>query len=302
MSDTREARTSFKLRDIQATTGQRRVARSLFEAQCRNLFLKTDEKSCLKAMRIKSTDRPYIDRTKSRSNTDTTLVPTTDTQSLKAHNESESHSDHHANAQETAWVCIERAEAVHNLLSESARLNAFIIPKENSWSQFSITKEVYEGLSSGIDVFPAFRDTIVYMGARHTEYEVLPPPPKWRSLQEDQGSQGDLSRECSYVLRYMQPNGRSGSRPWSLRQFAVYDKYMSAAEMSKWVFVSPPDDVVATFQDMVHRQDAFTLETNIGIHIMSIEYAVACFRPYLAHLSEQVAKHVSLRADPFFAS
>lgn len=171
-------------------------------------------------------------------------------------------------------------------------VEAFHIPQITSWSPLRITKKVFEALCSRLDVFMAFRDTIVCMGLREREMEVAPPRLKWQNLSSNTGHELYEGWELSYCLRYIEENHRGGDRPWSLRQFAVYNKVEPVSTFASWIFVSLPSDAHAKVEDFMSEAHASGLESSVILHLTLLEMAIAYWRPYLLYLTEQFHGHV----------
>lgn len=283
------------LRRVRTSGQQHRIAACQYGERCLDLFLRPGQQSDLRILEhIGRKRRNGIASTKSRNNTSSTLV-----------NEDEFHQPAKyvtgvdvpvkdiAKTEVLTATQLKNAEQLRQTLPSASNLVAFQIPQRGSWSGFSVTQDVFDALCAHLDVFPALRDTIMNMGSRNLEVEVSPAPLRWQSLGEHNETGNIDGWETSYTLRYIQQNQRPGGRPWSLRQFAVYNKCESAMESSSWILVAPPGDIVSDFRDVADHQGTSMIETNISVHVSFLDTAIAYFRQYLAYLTTEVDEHVS---------
>lgn len=102
--------------------------------------------------------------------------------------------------------------------------------------------------------------------------------------------------ECAYIVRYVEFTNRPRRPPWSLRQFAVYHKYMPRAKVhrSTWVLDGASHRTEADFDDYVKGVRQVTKVHPFELHIIFLATAISSWRPYLRYLSEQVAEIVSM--------
>jgi hypothetical protein len=180
-------------------------------------------------------------------------------------------------------------------LKTQQELRALFIGQEHSYSRVSITQDMFESICNHFDVFDALKDTMMYMGFREQEAEIAPLRLRWQSLKKDNDDDDAdaLGWECSYCLRYIEENHRPGERPWSLRQFAVYNKVERAAEEVTWIFVSLPNDLVGDFKDFANEPRVAASSASIVLHMWLTATAQVYWRPYIVYLTRKVDTHVS---------
>jgi len=184
--------------------------------------------------------------------------------------------------------------------STGSGVRILYIPQEHSWESLQITEEVFEAMCSSMNIFDAFRHTIMFMGEREREVEVAPPIMRWTSGDPSAGERSTPGWETSYVLRYVEENHRPDSQPWSLRQFAVYNKTHSGGIGASWVLISPSQDALADVNDFLEDKDTISARASISLHITLIDTATIYWRPYLVFLTTKIDEQ-NLRikfADP----
>lgn len=278
----------LKLRRSCIFAGQRLQADVMFEAETSNLFQEAGQPSSLEVIGINSEDIKCARKTSSQSSIASTLTS----------NDSMSASRQASGAIPAITQAVSDIKTLTRALSTYPNVKAVIIPKKNSWSRLSITRKIYDELAGRLLMFPAFRETIMCMGKRTEEHEVLPPPLKWHTVRGVECLTDTPSWECSYVLRFTRLNAGLTSRPWSLRQFAVYEKLSPVDDTSSWVFVDPPEEVTHLFPSTIFQGDMPSPEASISTHLALLNNTVTYFRPYMIYLSEEVAKHVSRNRHP----
>jgi len=173
-------------------------------------------------------------------------------------------------------------------------LKMFHIPHSHgSWSRLGISEDVFERLCSSLHAFDAFKHMIMYMGFRNGEVEIAPPRTRWQYIQALKGSDDSIF-ECCYTLRYIQKN-QSGDKcyPWSLRQFAVYNKSATKEFDSSWALVTLPDKALADLVDCIKEENVSSRNRSLRMHLALVEHAFVCWRPYLVYLSQEIEECVS---------
>jgi hypothetical protein len=151
----------------------------------------------------------------------------------------------------------------------------------------------------------------MYFGFRDLEVEVAAPRLRFGPLSAHQPSayrrgfgktlllqplrsSSLISLECTYGLRFIEPNNRGDPRrAYSLRQMAVCNKRDSDINQTTWLFVAPPPDVALAFSEHVEKRKTAAFGNPFEVHLLLFKFAISSWRPYLVHLREEVQQHVS---------
>jgi hypothetical protein len=133
-----------------------------------------------------------------------------------------------------------------------------LIPQRFSWGQLQITKEAFETLFTRHRIFSAFLNVVQEFGSRvrdgcpkrhlfssRPDHGVEHPSDNAGLWHSDYGPLCDsvdlywtnLAAELSYLIRFMEENGRSRGNPWSLRQIGVYQKVNFRTGRSVWIIL-----------------------------------------------------------------
>jgi hypothetical protein len=97
-----------------------------------------------------------------------------------------------------------------------------------------------------------------------------------------------------YGLRFMEKVNRGDPRRvYSLRQMAVCTTEELDNNLFTWTFVTPPSSAMHCFSKRLARQRSASTSAIFALHLIFFDYAVSSWRPYLAHLVEEVFQHVS---------
>lgn len=295
MSTLTERRLPLKLALSQSTAAQTRLAARDFETAKDDLFLKAGKPSCLGVLQAVG-PRRYFHRSaeKSRSNTISTLVAGEEDIEVKTGKGLTSVSnDWDEELRVQTPTDIEDVSQLRTRLTTYSNFSAFQIRQPDSFSRFSLTQDMYDELCARFEIFGALGDTLMYMGLRERDVEVAPLRLRWQSLAEQVDAYDESGWECSYCFRYVEENHRGTERPWSLRQFAIYNKTeLAAADRASWILVSVPDDVLADFKDVAARDHGPILDMSISAHASIIATAISYWRKYLVYLAERVDEHV----------
>lgn len=166
-------------------------------------------------------------------------------------------------------------------------LQIYMIEQKHSYACLNTTAEEFNKLCSMVEVFPAFKDLVIYLGQRTCEVEVAPPRPKWKTILEQQCS----GLELAYGLRWIEENKRPSV--WSMRQSIIYNKFHIERKGSKWVIVAPSGSVHEDLQEYLESRQYDDMEEQAALHLAFIYSSIVCWRPYLVFLTERVGEHVS---------
>lgn len=163
-------------------------------------------------------------------------------------------------------------------------------------SRLLITRELFELLMSTFEVFPRFKDYIVFLGFKQSEHEMGPPQLRWRVLTTDEAHdevRKDAGFECAYELRYVEPNPYYIKKPWRVRQTAIYHRYKSEGGSSTWIVVSASGNTESSIDRYIKSAGDLTEHCPFDMHLLIIEAALSNWRPYIFHLRDEILDLVS---------
>lgn len=98
--------------------------------------------------------------------------------------------------------------------------------------------------------------------------------------------------ECAYVLRFVELNDRNPESPWSIRQTAVYQKYLTASQSSTWLLVAISVRSEERLNSFIQRAGSLAALNPFEIHLLLLDTAIANWRPYMVYLGGEVNKQV----------
>jgi hypothetical protein len=127
-------------------------------------------------------------------------------------------------------------------------------------------------------------------GYKNKEYDFAPPTCRFRLSKIGTGF--DIKQyECAYGLRYVADNGNvDGKERWSIRQYAVYQRYDPSRSQNIWIFIGIPKGsslerhitAYAMRQETSHPAHAFLL------HLTMVEASLVEWRWYLNDITQRV--------------
>ena len=162
-------------------------------------------------------------------------------------------------------------------------------------------------------ILPRFREFVLLFGAKSGENEIGPPQIRFRrhmanAYNSEHATYTGFGKfnalgcaellltapECAYALRYVELNRRKESKPWSVRQTAVYHKYELDQLSSTWVLIAASGSAQLHLDRYVKSSDNLATLNPFEIHLILLDTALANWRPYIVDLTEKVAKQVRM--------
>lgn len=172
----------------------------------------------------------------------------------------------------------------------------FLISQKHSWSNLRITHDLFNSVMLSQSIPAHVMEQLVYFGARGREAEVAPPPLK--SIQRRFGPDRlDILSEWTYILRFVEPNGRGSSEKpttqWSLRQSLIHSRTISPSAQSSWLCVALSQSMRSHLQSALSRGEIASLTgpEPFGLHILFLQRATSNWRHYLVDLRAEVDEH-----------
>jgi hypothetical protein len=107
--------------------------------------------------------------------------------------------------------------------------------------------------------------------------------------------------ECAYIIRYIEFTNRPEKSPWSLRQFAVYHKFIhsESTRCSTWLLIGASQRTESSFNEYVEHVSDVNRAHPFELHVIFLNTAISSWRAYLIYLLEQVAQVVSTSCQAF---
>lgn len=163
-------------------------------------------------------------------------------------------------------------------------------------SRLLMSRELFETLMSTFNVFPRFKEYILFFGFKQMELAMGPPQLRWRTMTTDgpdYEGRLDVGFECAYELRHVEPNPYYVKKPWRLRQTAIYHRYKSDGRSSTWVVVSASSETESSIDRYMKSVGDLTALCPFEIHLLIVAGALSNWRPYSVHLTEEILELVS---------
>ena len=96
------------------------------------------------------------------------------------------------------------------------------------------------------------------------------------------------------MLRYVELNYRQKSKPWSIRQTAVYHKYEVNQQCSTWVLIAASGSAEARLDEYIKNFDSLAGLNPFEAHLIIFDTALANWRPRIVDLTEKVTAQVCM--------
>ena len=158
-----------------------------------------------------------------------------------------------------------------------------------------MSRELFVTVMATFNIFPRFKDFVVFFGFKQTESGLGPPQMRFRAITSDDHvveSRKNVGFECAYELRYVEPNVHYMKKPWRLRQTAVYHRYRLDNRSYSWVVVSASSDTESSIDRYIKSEGDLTAPCPFELHLLIVENALSNWRPYIAHLTEDISEKV----------
>jgi len=127
-------------------------------------------------------------------------------------------------------------------------------------------------------------DFMCCFGRPSGEMQLAPPPIQFR-WHPDEGPDFVNGFDCTYILRFVEPNNRGEKNPYSLRQALVFHRCSS---FSTWLFVALSKSMSLTLHSHLASRDDTLPENQFSLHLILINAAAATWRSYLSYIAEEV--------------
>jgi hypothetical protein len=141
-------------------------------------------------------------------------------------------------------------------------------------------------------------DFMCCFGRPSGEIQLAPPPIQFR-WHSDEGRASVKSfgkcctisyssandPDCTYILRFVEPNNRGERNPYSLRQALVFHR---CSAFPTWLCVALSKSMSLTLHShLASWEDTFP-ESQFSLHLILINSAAATWRSYLSYIAEEV--------------
>ncbi|EAT87761.1 hypothetical protein SNOG_05370 [Parastagonospora nodorum SN15] len=169
-------------------------------------------------------------------------------------------------------------------------------------------EDLIQLLVLGCRVFPQFGEFLIDFKWKLKETKIGPPRIRFRPILKLKcerspgfgkwsiwiliiGASSENGLETAYVVRFMEFTNRDERPSWSLRQFAVYHKFRELpTRYSTWILVGSSQRTEKCFDDFARTVlDPYTANP-FELHIIFHDVAIASWRPYLAHLHDDMVE------------
>ena len=90
----------------------------------------------------------------------------------------------------------------------------------------------------------------------------------------------------------MELNKRDGNSPWSIRQTAIYHKYMAADRSSSWIMIAASERTQSSIDLYIRNCTDLASFNPFEIHVLVLDSALSNWRSYIIDLSERITYQV----------
>ncbi|KAF2805158.1 uncharacterized protein BDZ99DRAFT_574767 [Mytilinidion resinicola] len=187
---------------------------------------------------------------------------------------------------------LQKIQDVHDLdyYQDHAQPMFFIRFTRNSNSRLSPSQALFDGLLHKFSVNPRFKEFVMSFGQKNKEYDFAPPTCRFRFSKGDKAMK-TKQYECLYGLRYVADNGNvDGKERWSVRQYAVYQRYDPSRSQNVWIFIGIPkrSSLERHIIAYTRRQDNSDPAQAFALHLTMIEASLVEWRWYLNDMTQRV--------------
>jgi hypothetical protein len=98
----------------------------------------------------------------------------------------------------------------------------------------------------------------------------------------------NLLLELSYLLQYVEENGRNHGDPWSLRQTGVYQQANIENRRSAWIFLQLPRSVRHRLETILRRSEVSTIGSLMRFHGVLLLDTVENWGKYIEYIHSQL--------------
>ena len=105
----------------------------------------------------------------------------------------------------------------------------------------------------------------------------------------------NVKSELSYILQFVEKNGRNRGDPWSLRQTGVYQQVTFDSRQSAWIFLQLSSATRVVLEKVLRRKSSCPgeRESPMTIHALLLGATVDNWGEYIQNLSTQLRDVVS---------
>lgn len=181
-----------------------------------------------------------------------------------------------------------------------------------SWGQLQISREAFQRILACHHVFAPFLHVVNEFGSkiRHefsksNTFHVCNhmntcPTFKFKSngnALHDYGeiaigssTSSDKNIEVTYILQYVERNGRNRGDPWSLRQTGVYQQTTFDSHKSMWIFLQLSQSTKAALKEVLQNQPIYPCgsDSPMALHALLLGVTVHNWGDYIQSLSKQL--------------
>ncbi|KAF2503366.1 hypothetical protein BU16DRAFT_521949 [Lophium mytilinum] len=187
---------------------------------------------------------------------------------------------------------IQRIQNVDDLdcYQDHAQPIFFIRFTRNSNSRLSPSQTLFDGLLHKFSINPRFKEFVMSFGQKNKEYDFAPPTCRFRYSKGGKAMR-TKQYECAYGLRYVADNGNvNGKERWSVRQYAVYQRYDPSRRQNIWIFIGIPKSSSLERHIIAYtrRQEASDPTQAFALHLTMIEASLVEWRWYLNDMTQRV--------------
>ncbi|KAF2474370.1 uncharacterized protein BDR25DRAFT_340867 [Lindgomyces ingoldianus] len=173
----------------------------------------------------------------------------------------------------------------------------FIIPQLYSWGQLQITREAFQRILVCQQVSTPFLNVVNEFGSKirhefprcNTSF-FCSRMDSWPNLEGQAAYESHHDYELSYILQFVERNGRNRGNPWSIRQTGVYQQAKLDNRQSVWIFLQVSTPTRGVLEDKLRRQLSCHGESDspVALHALLLRATAGNWGEYVRGLSAQL--------------
>ncbi|KAH7080741.1 hypothetical protein FB567DRAFT_531627 [Paraphoma chrysanthemicola] len=168
---------------------------------------------------------------------------------------------------------------------------ASIIPQRYSWGELQVTADIFKRMLIHLNASESLLNIVIEFGSR-VRHEL--PRGNTTFFTGRAHSRGTVdkgeSHEASYIIQYVERNGRNRGDPWSLRQTGVYSQTQHSTHQTTWILLQLSKSIRSLLEIELSRIISHRTRDSdyLALHALLLRATVDNWGDYVQDLSSQV--------------
>ncbi|OAL55030.1 hypothetical protein IQ07DRAFT_628704 [Pyrenochaeta sp. DS3sAY3a] len=173
----------------------------------------------------------------------------------------------------------------------------FIIPQRYSWGELQVTRDIFQRILTHLNVSESLLHVAIEFGSkvnhdlpRSSTTSFVGRAHCSSSLVPDNAIKHPENHEASYIIQYVERNGRNRGDPWSLRQTGVYSQTNYSTRHSSWIFLHLAESTRSLLEDELRSLSEETESKGdpLALHALLLIATVDNWGEYVQDLSTKI--------------